>query len=48
MSIEDALKFLKQVLVTKPGLTLGQCAAVVVAWNVLAQAGQVKEDAKEE
>lgn len=38
MTPEEAIKFLKQVLVTKQGLTLEQCAAVVVAWNVVATA----------
>ena len=36
MTPEQAMKFLKQVLVTKPGLSVEECAAVVMAWNAIA------------
>ena len=45
MTTEDALKFLKQMLVTKPGLTLEQCAAVIAAWNAVARAVQPPKEA---
>jgi hypothetical protein len=38
MTVEQALKFLMQVLITKPGLSLTECAAVVAAWNTIAAA----------
>ena len=40
MTAEQALVFLKQTLVTKPGLTVDDCAAIATAWNVIYQAIQ--------
>ena len=31
------MKFLMQVLVTRAGLTVEECAAIVTAWNTIAQ-----------
>lgn len=47
MNAEQALQFLMQTLVTKPGLTVQECAAVVQAWNVVAEAIKPKEPPKE-
>ena len=47
MTPEQALLILKQVLVMKQGLTVDDCAAVVQAWNVLAELVKPKEEAKE-
>ena len=37
MTPEQALQFLMQTLVTKPGLAVNECAVVVQAWNVVAE-----------
>lgn len=36
MTPQEALRLLKELLITKPGLSLDQCAAAVVAWNTIA------------
>ena len=38
MNAEQALQFLMQALVVKAGLSVQDCAAVVQAWNVIAEA----------
>jgi hypothetical protein len=38
MDPQQALQFLMQVLVTKPGLSIQDCANAVQAWNVIAEA----------
>ncbi len=53
MTNEQALQFLMQALVTKPGLTIQDCAAVVQAWNVVAetikkQPQEVEPDVKQD
>jgi hypothetical protein len=48
MNAEQALLFLKQALVVKAGLSLDDCAAVVQAWNVIAEALKPKEPPKEQ
>jgi hypothetical protein len=40
MTPEQALQFLKQALVLRPGLSLDDCAGVVSAWNTLAESVQ--------
>ena len=47
MTPEQALLILKQVMAMKPGLSVDDCAAVVQAWNVLAELVKPKEEAKE-
>jgi hypothetical protein len=47
MNAEQALQFLMQALVTKPGLSIQECAAVVQAWNAVAEAVKPKEPLKE-
>jgi hypothetical protein len=42
MNADQALLLLKQALVTKPGLSLDDCAAVVQAWNTVAEAVKPK------
>lgn len=37
MTPEQALIFLKQMLVLKPGVTLDEMATVIQAWNILAE-----------
>jgi hypothetical protein len=45
MTPEQALQFLSQVLVAKQGLSIADCAGVVTAWNIIANAIQKgKED----
>lgn len=48
MNAEQALLFLKQSLVTRPGLTLDEIAAVVQAWNVVAEAVKPKVEPKKD
>ena len=48
MNPEQALQLLMQYLVTKPGLTVQECAMVVQAWNMIAEAVKPKEQPKEE
>jgi hypothetical protein len=43
MTPEQALQFLMQVLVVKAGLSVQDCAGVVQAWNILAEAVKPKE-----
>jgi hypothetical protein len=38
MNAEQALNFLRQVLVGKPGLSVDDMAAAVQAWNVITEA----------
>ena len=37
MDPQQALQFLMQVLVTKPGLSIQDCANAVQAWNTIAE-----------
>jgi len=46
MTPEQALMILKQVMAMKPGLSVDDCAAVVQAWNVLAELVKPKEPEK--
>ena len=43
MTPEQALLILKQTLVMKAGLSVDDCAAIVQAWNVLAELVKPKE-----
>jgi hypothetical protein len=45
MNAEQALQILAQALTTKPGLTIQDCAAVVQAWNTLAEAVKPQPEA---
>lgn len=45
MNAEQALQYLMQALVVKAGLSVSDCAAVVTAWNVIAEAVKPKPDA---
>ncbi len=47
MTPEQALLILKQALVLKPGLTLDDCAAVLQAWNILAEVVKPVDDGME-
>jgi hypothetical protein len=44
MTPEQALQYLLNVLVLKPGLTVQEAATVVQAWNVIAEALKSKAE----
>ena len=44
MNAEQALQFLMQALVVKAGLSVQDCAAVVTAWNVIAEGVKGQND----
>jgi hypothetical protein len=50
MTPEQALLFLKQAVVLRPGLSLDDAAGVVQAWNIIAEAvnGRGKESHSED
>lgn len=44
MNAEQALQFLMQALVVKAGLSVQDCAGVVTAWNIIAEAIKPKPE----